>query len=141
IEQRAILEHDADGSFARGNVRRSIIKGGSIERDGSALDGDQARERAHERRLAGAVRTDEGDRPSGLGVDRGFDVEVADRTPDVRVQSHLARNRPRSAIKATNERATRTNDIKIAAPGSVCIASNTASGSVCVRPRRLPANV
>src|ERR1043166_7788664 len=141
VEERAVLEDDTGGSRARCEVYRSIIEDGVVERYGSSFDRREACERAHERRFPRAVGADQRDRSSSLRLDRRFDDEVCDDAPHFRAQRHLVRNLPRRAINAISERATSINDIRIALPGSVCIASNTARGNVCVRPRKLPANV
>ena len=100
VEEHAVLEDDAGGPVARGNVRRVVVEHCPVERDGPALDRRKPREDPYQSGLACAVRADERDRAAPFGFDRGFDHEVGGDATDIRSQAHRARNLPRSAYAA-----------------------------------------
>ena len=82
-EQQQVLEHDADRPLARAGRATPLAASSSdetVEHDRALARRQQPGDRRDERRLAGAVRPEEGDRLAGLGLERGADR----RTPRAR---------------------------------------------------------
>ena len=81
------------------------------------VDGDEPRDRGEQRRLAGAVRAEEGDRLPGLGPQRDREPERAPSQPDVEVETHAPSHRSRRDTSTTTEMTTSTRLSAIAVSG------------------------
>jgi hypothetical protein len=69
---------------------RDVIEYDLIYRDTARVEGNEAGDGAEERRLTGAVRTEDCDDLAGRGIDGHLKVERADTDGDVRSQHQKA---------------------------------------------------
>src|SRR6266508_2530797 len=119
-----------------------IVQRPAVENDAPARRWVEARQRSDERGLPCAVWAEQGDGLTCGGLERRGHGEVAPASLDVDDQAHrAARNRSRRPTITASDTPTSSSESAIAPSGSVWSRSNTASGSVCVRPWRFPANV
>src|SRR6266705_344818 len=120
-----------------------VVEHGAIE-DDATLHLVQAGERAQQRCLARAVRSQHRDGLAGGGVQRHVQSEGVALYAHHRFERHSAPSqRSRMPTRIATETTRRMRLSVIAASGFVSVSSAryTAIGTVCVRPGKLPANV
>ena len=120
-EEEVVLEDDPDRALlGRDEDAGAVVEHGVVEDDAAVFDRGEAGERAEERGLPRAVRTED---PHGLtrpDPDRRVEVEGAEGERDVRVEAHVTPNhRSRSSASTPTQTARRTTLSPIAMPGSV----------------------
>ena len=141
-EQQPILEHDADASVLGRDVDAvvRIVEDAAVERDPAEV-----------RWRRPAIAPTSVDLPAPLGPRSATVPGPAVNAASTANPPAWTRTSTSRVIAPATDPAWRParrrrpppagSEITMAAPGSVCRASKTASGSVCVRPWRLPANV
>ena len=103
VEQESVLEHDTDRSLPRRNETpgRRIVEDLTVELDATAVDRVQAGDGPHQRRLSGAVRSDEHDQLTRLDREVHVEIELTEPQPDAAVETGSAhdaeRRRPAAA--------------------------------------------
>src|SRR5581483_6200274 len=143
-EEEQVLECDRDRALLGGHedARGRIVERHAVDPKRAGVERDQAGERVHDRRLAGAVRAEERDQLAARDRELDVEIELAATHPEPCLDAHSAsKKRRRSATRTPSDTASSTTLKRIPASGRLSSDTYTSSGSVCVLPGKLPANV
>ena len=119
-EQSVVLEDEADSPCFWRQMRsgRRVVEHDPVDLDASRFDGDEPRNHAKQRRLAGTIRSQHGDGDTGIGRDVAVEVQRADARAHVGPQRHRSApsQRSRRTTSTTIEIVSSTSDSVIAVP-------------------------
>src|SRR5437588_2373536 len=145
-EQAPVLEHHADGAKSSGHAEsaRRALEHLAVENNLAVVQRHDTGEGGQECGLAGAIGPDDGDHLAILGMQRGLEDKGAPADRERRRQGHRRfglSQRPRNSTSTAIDSVNRTRLRRTATPGRCWSSRYTASGSVWVRPGKLPAKV